>query len=114
MPGKLRLCAGCVAVPGHQPPSRLGEDGQPVAAKTGKPVLLAITADANTKANRFASAGPVGSAALQRLSFDFFREDDKEIGDAIRAKKLQASRSGWLLACLLVCTSDCKSVSFCC
>lgn len=72
MPGSLRLCAGCVAVPGHQPPSRLDHDGRPVGSKTDKPPLLGITADGNNKTCKFPRTGSVLEKAAKRQFFDFF------------------------------------------
>lgn len=97
MPGSLRLCAGCVAVPGHQPPSRLDHDGRPVGSKTDKPPLLGITADGNNKTCKFPRTGSVLEKAAKRQFFDFFPKDDKQFGEEVKNQ----ARHGWVLvACL--------------
>ena len=102
-------CPGCAAVPGHDPPTCLDKDHRPLPPSCDKPALLCITADGNTKANRFASAGCTRTDCSQRHeSFKEFYSHDHSVVQA-DVKRLQQA-SGKVRALLLLPSADSLAV----
>lgn len=82
-PGIAGHCPACAAVPDHPPVGRLGPDA---GGEQALPPLLAVTADGNTKCNRFASAG--AAHAREGTFMEFFSHTRKEVTSQLAAYKV--------------------------